>query len=575
MKLSKTETAIGIGILYLIYLTLAGVWMFSFDDGQLTQQLKWVSPLILDLNFFLWIVGLILCGKIFGKIFRQNGMWTWVLLGALVFCGISLAMFAAPREHRIYYDEDIYMNAGQNIACLHQTGMCNDGDFHYGQYACNRLEYNKDPNGWPYLMSLVMRVFGFSHISCFILNNIVFGFSIVVVFFIGRHLFGDPRIGLFSALIFALIPEAIRWSNTTAAEPSSALFVGMALLFVVWFLRTPSNDLLFLSAVTLPLAFQFRPESVLAVIPVMVSVLALNPKVVNEKRTWLALLLVLVLSLPHLVHLAAVRGASWGAPSGLKFSMSFFVPNLRTNSFFYIENKGFPILSTILFVCGLGVPLAKNVYEKSKDHGLSRLMLREKAVLISWFLVFWGIFLFFYAGSYRYGADVRFSLLSFMPVSLFAGFGCFAISRWVGRKLPYAHAVMAGAIIFAFISFLPDLRAVGQEAWGARADHHFAEKMAESLPPDSIVLTHNPSMFLLWGVSAAQASFALNEPGFVEHIFKRYTGGVYFHYNFWCNVDDPSQKTFCGNMLAAYDYEEFMSFKEQHYRYVLYKLKRK
>ncbi len=40
-----------------------------------------------------------------------------------------------------------------------------------------------------------------------------------------------------------------------------------------------------------------------------------------------------------------------------------------------------------------------------------------------WFVLFWGIFLFFYAGSYRYGADVRFALLSFMPLAVLAGIG--------------------------------------------------------------------------------------------------------------------------------------------------------
>lgn len=575
MKLSKTESAVLIGILYLIVITLAGIWAFSFDNWQLTGQLQWVSPLFLDINFFLLILGIGINATSFRDVFHKINNRTGIFLVVLVLCGIFLAMFAAPREHRIYYDEDIYMNVGQNIACLHKAGMCNEGEQRYGEYFCNRLEYNKDPNGWPFLLSLLMRVAGTSHLPCFMLTNVIFGLSIGVVFLIGFILFSDTWAGLFSALIFALIPEAIRWSNTTAAEPATALFSGMAVLFVVWFARNRGNGVLFLSAVTLPLAFQFRPESVLVVIPAGLALLLLSPKAIPEKRIWLAILLTLILSVPHFVHLLSVKGGSWGAPSGVKFSSAFFVPNFKTNALFYVKNTGFPILFTLLSFIGLIIP--KTCAGKSAGQGTFYFALREKLILISWFLVFWGIFLFFYAGSYHYGADIRFSLLSFMPIALLAGFGCLSISRWAYRASGFTHArfALAAGIIFVFVSFLPNIRAVGQEAWGARADHRFAQIMAESLPPDSIVLAHNPSMFLLWGISAAQASIALDDPGFVGHIFKRYSGGVYFHHNFWCNVDDPTQKAFCESMLAGFDYEQMMVFTEQHYRYALYKLKQK
>jgi hypothetical protein len=574
MKLSRTESGILIGILYFLLFVLAGVWLFSFDNWQLTNQLQWVLPLFLDVNFFLIILGIGINRKAFKDVFQQINPRIWIFLLIISLGGTLLAMFAAPREHRIYYDEDIYMNVGQNIACLHKAGMCNDGEHRYGEYFCNRLEYNKDPNGWPYLLSLLMRLGGTSHVPCFVLNNIIFGISIAVVFLIGFLLFGDPWAGVFSALVFALIPEAIRWSNTTAAEPATALFSGLAILFVVWFAKRPGAPMLFLSAVTLPMAFQFRPESVLVVLPAGLALLLLAPKVILEKRIWLALLPALVLSLPHFVHLAAVKGGSWGAPSGIKFSIAYLESNFRVNSLFYFENTGFPMIFALLFLIGLVVPGMAIYTEKTSSRGTFYFALREKSILVVWFLAFWGIFLFFYAGSYRFGADIRFSLLSFMPIALLAGFACFSMSQWAHPLFRFKHArfSLAAALIFSFAWFVPYVKAVGQEAWGARADHHFAQIMAESLPPDSIVLTHNPSMFLLWGISAAQASIALNDPGFAGQIFKRYTGGVYFHYSFWCNVDDPAQKEFCEKMLEAFETEEVLSFSEQNYEYRLIKL---
>ena len=87
---------------------------------------------------------------------------------------------------------------------------------------------------------------------------------------------------------------------------------------------------------------------------------------------------------------------------------------------------------------------------------------------------------------------------------------------------------------------------MGEEAWAAREDVAFARAFASRLPANSLVLTHNPNMFLLWGTSAAQASIAATEAEYVRAVyFPRYRGGVYFHWNFWCNVNDPVQRQFC------------------------------
>jgi len=50
-------------------------------------------------------------------------------------------------------------------------------------------------------------------------------------------------------------------------------------------------------------------------------------------------------------------------------------------------------------------------------------------------------------------------------------------------------------------------------------------------------------------VSAGQMSLVLNRPGYLEQLAARYAGGVYLHWNFWCNVMDPVQQAFCRQAL--------------------------
>jgi hypothetical protein len=126
-----------------------------------------------------------------------------------------------------------------------------------------------------------------------------------------------------------------------------------------------------------------------------------------------------------------------------------------------------------------------------------------------------------------------------------------------------------------FLSFTPFLRAISQEAWAARADHRYAQEMLKLVPQDSVILTHNPNMFLVWGGNAAQASLATEQSAYFKGFFSRYKGGIYFHYNFWCNVDDPVQVAFCQNILKSFNCTPIVTHKEGTYTFSLYKIEQK
>jgi hypothetical protein len=383
-------------------------------------------------------------------------------------------------------------------------------------------------------------------------------------------LFESALAGVYAALIFALTPEFMMWSNTTAVEPSAALFPGLALLSALIFVRSRETTALYLLAVMTAFAVQFRPESIMFLTVIGLVVLLWNSAALKRGEFYLLLAIFCVLIIPHLVHLYSVKDIGWGS-SGPKFSTEYFRGNFKANALFYLKNIRFPLLFTMLF--GLGI-----VLKAGKDgSGHSTFHLRGKLVILTWFLLFWGIFIFFYAGSYNYGADVRFSLLSAMPLALLAGYGAMSLD-YVFRhrlKVNHVHYVLPMIIAFSFLPFLPFVRAITQEAWGARADHRFAKEMANVLPDDSVVLTHNPNMFLLWGKNAAQASLPTEQKNSFKRFFYRYKGGIYFHYNFWCNVPDKLQNSFCTNILERYDCTPVLSFAEQNYTYALYKVEKK
>ena len=571
----------------------------------------------------------------------------------IVIAGILLVTLVAPQIHRIYYDEDIYANMGQNIAYTGQAGMANYGTFEYGEYSVHWLLYNKDPAGWPFLMGLVFQLFGTDETLAFYLNNLLFAGGILIAFFITRMLVsGPPFPALLAALVYALIPHNLIWANTISAENAAAVFGGLVVLCTLAWLRTRETKRLVLLATVLPFACAMRPESALIAFWVFAAT-AVNlfadggcsaaaahasgqtsrapfRHPLATRRFWAMGSIAFALSLPMVWHFYAMSGESWGA-EGAKFATSFFIGNLRVNGFYFFNNHEYPVLFTLLALIGLAawkrwrgperprdmegpraypgmraagrleVPLGN---DDSRESSTPRMDFRSVLLMPLWFLLFWGIFLFFYAGSYKYGADVRFALVCFMPLAVMAGLGggilrgglaglfrsyCLHPERQqagedeegtpAGRRtcserenrLPIAGLLIL-LLLISWLKFLPLIRTEGQEAWGARYDHLHAREFIAQIPNRSVVLTHIPTMFLLWGQSAIQTFAGINNPTLIRDMMNRYNGHVYFHKNYWCNAANDSNRSLCEGIAQRYDLEPVAVAREQSYEYGLYRM---
>ncbi|MCW8804369.1 MAG: glycosyltransferase family 39 protein, partial [Ignavibacteriaceae bacterium] len=234
---------------YVLYISLMILCFNYFNISQIKNQLIDLHFYFLELNFFLIIVGFILIIPFLKSLLSTIPKRIVYLLLGVTIVGTVITSFVAPQTHRIYYDEDIYENIGQNLAALQKAQLCNDGGTTYDVYTCHEGEYNKEPYAYPYLLSIVYRLFGVSETLSFIFNNLLLGITIIIVFLLAFLLFKNYLIGIFSALIYALIPQNLIWFNTTAAEPSASLFSAVFIFSVIIFLKDKSNRSLFLVTV--------------------------------------------------------------------------------------------------------------------------------------------------------------------------------------------------------------------------------------------------------------------------------------------------------------------------------------
>ena len=599
-----------------------------------------------------------------------------LILAALLISAAVAVTSVAPRVHRIYYDEDIYGNVAQSMALKGQAAMCNYGVFEYDEYHPHWQIYNKEPSGWPFLVSMAFQIGGVDEEHGFRMNNLLYLGGILVCFWIVHIVTGRFFPAIMGALVWAAIPQNLVWSNTMAAEPAAAFFGGLAVLCLLVYLKTGRLRHLALLCLVVPLASQMRPESGLIGLWAFLALLVATPRRLTRWEVWLLGLPALVFLLPQFLHIYAVSGESWGA-EGAKFSLEFFFKNIAVNGPYYLNNQLFPAVFTFLAFLGLAGPL-RNRGRRDEDGpasavsagnavgtvtaapsrpdeaaGTDRIDVSGSSDLsrsrgggwvkigdekgkggvgpaargarfvlpglfLLWFVMFWGIFLFFYAGSYKYGADVRFALVSFMPLAVLAGMGADRLQAVItrltyrlaarrphtaraaagrmrspapdpepfgspplsgddaGRPFRAGGALAAGLIfvllLYSWLPFLPLIRLVSQEAWGARYDHAYARQFIEKIPRRSVVLTHVPTMLLLWQQGAIQTFAGINNPDIITELLKRYNGHVYFHHNYWCSTAGH-HKELCSMMREKYELTEIAAAQEQHVHYGLYRIR--
>lgn len=468
---------------------------------------------------------------------------------------LALTLFVAPRTNRIYYDEQIYQSIGQNLADLRLAQMCNDGTVEYGRLQCWNGEYNKQPYAYPHALSVLYRIFGVSESVAFGFNAAVAALTACGIYLVVLIVFADRTAALFAGLMMALMPEQLLWSATAAVEPSASLACVFALLCAAVFARWRSTAALLATGVATAYAIQFRPESML-ILPVVGLLLlrGMSRSDFTRPRFWLVGLLTFALLSVHIGHLTAIRNEDWGTRAA-RMSAGYLSANLSVNGWFYLWDERFPLIFSWLAVLGL----------------CSRRLLAERLILALYFVLFFGTYLTFYAGSYNYGADVRYSLTTFPPIVVLGGLGGSRVASWLeGRRAIRATWLVAAGLACQFLWYAPVVRATTEEAWAARADVAFAKSLVPSLQGNAYVLTHNPGMFHVWGVNAGQMSLVANNPGQLAFLATRYRD-VYLHWNYWCNVADPVQQQFCRDALAGKPSTAVREHRERGQRYSLYR----
>jgi len=538
-------------ILIVNFFVIVFYYSVSYVKGKSIQNmLITIEPIFLTVNFSLLVITLLLNLKDIRKVLKPVKKKSWIILLFIFLLGLILRMYFTPSTHRVFFDEDIYLDIGKQILTEGKGCLCNYGDSN-GCYECTMMKW---PNAYPFTVAVSFLFFGISEPVAFNLNIFLGSLSIILIFLIGYMLSKKVKIGLYSALLFALIPIHIMWSATTASEP---VFVFYGILAIFAFLlsiklNTWKSNLFAISS--LALASQVRPESGLVIGLAALLILLFDKKLkvnINSSKFLVSWIILLVFITPYVLHTYhSAKTDPWGA-KGEKFGLEFAKNNIPTNAWFWIMGYPtieHPVLFTIFAIIGL-------IYS---------LKSQKKTILFLglWFLFFFLVYGFFYAGSVRYGVDVRYSLSGYPPLIILGGYGMYFIHQMIKKKIKrdtLISFVLVAIVLISFYFYIPSISTPAEdigEANQARIYHDYFIEFVKELDKNCYILSHVPSMYLVQDIGSLQTWNGQNEK-IMKELFQK-TDCIIFDDGFWCNLE-PYKSSVCKHIFDKFELVDIAS----------------
>ena len=414
-------------------------------------------------------------------LYRERKRFEWLMLAPAGAAFLAALLFI-PSTHRLYPDEDIYIQIASNLAKAPVAQIAVLG----GPDRIDVSTYYKEPSGFPVLLSFVFLLFGGgSEAAASVLARLMYAGSVAAIYVLAMAVVNDRRKAIFATIAFAAIPMAFWFSASSGTDAAASLFSTLGVMGIV----LASGPL---AVGGLAMAAQTRLEMI-ALMPLLLFAARI------DKRWKVAGLALVSAEILHIVwvmtSLEPILAKAEHVESG--FSIRYVLANAGADLQYVLRPWLFP---TILLV------LAAIAFFKWKD--------RNRLVLGLWIASLSAVYLVFYAGSFD--VNPRYSIQIVGPL-------CVLASTAVSRKPVYALGILLVAVPWLFPMSDPQL------VQTLRSDHDIAVEFAGKLDDDDLVLTPEPEVFLNHGIHAMNAIFTAERgTPFLQEQLGRYKRVWYF-----------------------------------------------
>ena len=395
-------------------------------------------------------------------LWRERRKLEWLALVPAI-AGVLASFIFLPPVHRLFFDEDMYINLASNLAHAPVAQLTLLGSPDDVQVST----YYKEPSGWPVMLSFVFLVTGLSETAAFILARVLFGVAAAAVYQLARGVVETRLQALAAAIFFAATPACFWFSVSAGTDVPAALMM----LLGMWGLLSANGAL---AAGGFAMAAQTRME-LMALMPLvwMFGKLPLKWKIASA-----ALVAAEVAHVGWVMSVSPILAQAENVPSG--FALGYAPGNLLDNIKYLFNPIAFPAGMTLL-----GLIAVYQGWRTSRAH--------PWLISVYPFGVLFCVYLLFYAGSFN--VNPRYSIQILAPLAILA------VS--VLKRPVYIAALMLSLALpyvqrWEFTGYLEALA----------ADHRISVQFVPRVGPNDLVLSATPQMFMNQGLRAMDAVFA-------------------------------------------------------------------
>ena len=560
--------------------------MISYDSAE--EYLFTIGILV---AFFGLIVSIIRGRSDLAGVLRSSGMRRRHSLAMLlvVLAFLIPELLVVNTTQQLFFDDVIYQSMAVTLIHTGQAWMCNYGN----AFACYSGQVFHEPIGTSFNLAIAFLIAGANRTAAYATEIVLAVIALVSVFLVSLVMFKDPRAAIFSEAFLALSPLLLVWGKPTTSDLPSMAYALVAVLFMLVFLRKRNVDTFGMAAFSLALATYMKATMavLVVVIPVMYLIMEhgsirrrlsgiydLARRNIYNTRLLVVILLFVVAIGPELgyAYNKALYGTYDYQGTYIQDSCAASLSLTQTKGTFNLQNFEYNVCGNILFWT--------NHYESSFIMqplifsiigvlgAVSMLILERRAFLSIgfWFLSFFLLYAFFYAGGVTYGVDWRFMLSLIAQVSLFAGFFVAAmldakdrillrlVRRWRGAAFRIYHAVAEYSIILlvALLMVYP-LYAMWSriavtpnglpQAGDARFYESFVYNESHLINSSCLVFSYDPTLFILNNRTSTQLSNVYNSTLY-DNLSLRYSCMV-FDRGYWCYTPD----SLCQNINSTFN----------------------
>jgi hypothetical protein len=439
---------------------------------------------------------------LFYGLFLERKRLEWLALVPATAGLLASALLLAP-IHRLFFDEDIYINVASNLtrAPVNQVTVMG------GPHDIQVSTYPKEPAGWPVLLSLAFLAGGPREAVAFWFARFLFALAIAAVYHLAHALLPDRKQALTAAIVFGATPICF-WYSVSAGTDTAATLMSVA---GMWGLATGNGPL---AAAGFAFAAQTRMELLL-----LVPLVWISPTISTKwKMATIGLALFEIGHVAWVMSVAPVLERAEEVQSA--FGLGHVLGNLLDNVKYLFDPFSFPLMVSVFATLSMvnlwrpspGVPGARRSLSRLRPIGLALRVPGGEALAV-WVVALFVVYLVFYAGSFDMNA--RYAIQIVAPLTILA-------TSFVKRTVWMVALLVSLAIpATRTYGFTPYLQAL-------ETDHQLCLLFASRVPADGLVVSGLQEIFVDNGRRSLNAAFAqMNENSLDDELRAR--GKAWYH----------------------------------------------